>query len=372
MDIHEVYMTRVLELARCGWGKTNPNPLVGAVIVKNGEIIAEGYHKVIGGAHAEVDAFNNAKSDVTGGTLYVNLEPCSHYGRTPPCALRIIEAGIGSVVVAMEDPNPKVSGRGIKMLRDAGIEVVIGVLEKKAAALNEIFIKYISAKKPFVIMKAAMTLDGKIASASGDSKWISAEGSRQQVHMVRDRVAAIMVGINTVLADNPALTTRLPSGKGNDAVRIVVDSKGIIPADSLVINEESAAAVIVATTSLIEKEKENQLIQKGVRILKLDGPDKHVDLNWLMRELYKLEIDSVLLEGGGELNAAALNSKIVDKIMLFIAPKIIGGRNAKTPVEGEGIQLMKDALKLEDISVSRFDEDIVVEGYLKGEACLQE
>lgn len=372
MDMHEVYMARAIELARGGWGKTNPNPLVGAVIVKSGEIIAEGCHKVLGGVHAEVDAFNNAKGNVAGGTLYVNLEPCSHYGRTPPCALRIIEEGIGKVVTAMQDPNPKVSGRGIKMLRDAGIEVVEGVLGKEAAALNEIFIKYISAKRPFVIMKAAMTLDGKIASVSGDSKWISAESSRKQVHMVRDRVAAIMVGINTVLTDNPALTTRLPAGKGSDAVRIVVDSKGIIPADSLVISEAAAAGVILATTSLIEKEKEKQLVQKGVRILKLDGPDRQVDLNLLMQELYRLEIDSVLLEGGGELNAAALKSKIVDKLMLFIAPKIIGGRNAKTPVEGEGIQLMKDAIKLENVSIGRFDEDIVVEGYLKGEACLQE
>ncbi len=358
-------MKRALELARDGWGKTNPNPLVGAVIVKNGEIIAEGCHEVLGCAHAEVAALNNAKQDVRGGTLYVNLEPCSHYGRTPPCAGAIIEAGIGKVVVAMEDPNPKVSGRGIKMLRDAGIEVSVGVLQQEARNLNEVFIKYITREKPFVFMKTAMTLDGKIASACGDSQWISGEASRQQVHIIRDRVAAIMVGINTVLADNPSLTTRLGSQKGRDPVRIVVDSKGIIPVDSRVINVESSADVILATTSAIEREKEKQLLNKGIYILKCDGAGGHVDLVRLMDELFKKEMDSVLLEGGGGLNAAALHAGIVDKIMVFIAPKIVGGRDAKTPVEGHGIQLMKDAYKLKDISISRFDEDILVEGYLR-------
>ena len=372
MNMHEVYMKRALELAKGGWGKTNPNPLVGAVIVKDGEIIAEGYHQILGGAHAEVAAFNNSKQSVKGSTLYVNLEPCSHVGRTPPCARTIIEAGISKVVVAMEDPNPKVSGQGIKRLKDAGIEVVIGVLEKEARKLNEIFIKYITHKRPFVIMKTAMTLDGKIASACGDSKWISGDSSRQQVHIMRDRVAGIMVGINTVIADNPALTTRLDSGRGEDPVRIVVDSKGIVPVDSQVINVESSAGVILATTAFIESEKEKQLLKKGVRIIKLEGVEGHVDLTKLMEELYKLEIDSVLLEGGGGLNAAALNSGIVDKIMFFLAPKIIGGKDAKTPVEGAGIQYMKDAVKLEDISISRFDEDILVEGYVKGAPCLLE
>lgn len=371
MNMHEDYMKRVLELAKGGWGKTNPNPLVGAVIVRDGEIIGEGYHELLGCAHAEVAALNNSMQEVKGSTLYVNLEPCSHYGRTPPCAKAIIEAGIKEVVVAMEDPNPKVSGQGIKLLKDAGIEVVVGVLEKEARKLNEIFIKYITHKKPFVIMKTAMTLDGKIASACGDSRWISGESSRQQVHIIRDRVAAIMVGINTVLADNPSLTARLDSGRGKDPVRIVVDSRGIIPMDSRVINVESPAGVMLATTSLIESEKEKQLMDKGICILKADGYEGHVDLVKLMDELYKLEIDSILLEGGGSLNAAALNSGIVDKVMIFIAPKIIGGKDAITPVEGTGIQLMKDAVKLEDISISRFDEDILVEGYVKGEPCLQ-
>lgn len=370
--MHDLYMKRALELAKLGWGKTNPNPLVGAVIVKDGEIIAEGYHEKIGGSHAEVAAFNNATRDVKGGTIYVNLEPCSHYGRTPPCAKRIIEAGISKVVIGMVDPNPKVSGQGIKILKDAGIDVIEGVLENQAKKINEIFIKYITQKSPFVIMKTAMTIDGKIASISGDSKWISGESSRQYVHIVRDRVAAIMVGINTVLLDNPSLTTRLSSGQGKDPIRIIVDSMGRIPIDSKVIDSESKAGIILATTSLIDIEKEKQLINKGVKVLKLDGENGHVDLIRLMKELYKLEIDSVLLEGGGGLNAAALNSCIVDKVMTFIAPKIIGGQGAKTSVEGKGIPYMKDAINLQDLSINRFGQDIMIEGYVKGTTCLQE
>lgn len=365
--MYERYMQRAFELAKLGWGMTSPNPLVGAVIVKDGRIIAEGYHAKRGCAHAEAAAFENAKEDVRGATLYVNLEPCSHYGKTPPCAKAIIEKGISKVVMAMIDPNPKVAGRGVAMLKEAGIQVVCGILEQEAKKLNEIFIKYITQKRPFVIMKTAMTLDGKIASARGDSKWISGEASRRYVHTLRNRVTAVMVGINTVLADNPSLTARLDSETTRDPVRIVVDSKGLIPPDSRVINEESSAGLILATTTAIDPEKERLLMDKGVRILKADSPGGHVDLAKLMDELYKLEIDSVLLEGGGGLNAAALDSGIVDKVMTFIAPKIIGGKDAKTPVEGEGIEIMEHAVKLQDISISRFDEDILIEGYVRGD-----
>ena len=372
MNMHEGYMQRALELAELGWGRTNPNPLVGAVIVKNGKIIAEGYHEKLGCAHAEVAAMNHAREDVRGATLYVNLEPCSHYGRTPPCAKAIIERGISEVIIAITDPNPEVAGRGIKMLKEAGIQVVSGVLKKEAEKLNEIFIKYITKKRPFLIMKTAMTLDGKIATFQGDSKWISGESSRQHVHAVRDRVAAIMVGINTVLADNPSLTTRLHSGKGKDAVRIVVDSKGVIPLDSEIINVKSSAGAILATTQALDHDKERLLAEKGIQILKINGPQGHVDLAKLMDELYMLGIDSVLLEGGGRLNAAALDSGIVDKVMTFIAPKMIGGENAITSVEGAGTERMVNAVKLQDISIRRFDEDILVEGYVKGDLCLQE
>lgn len=372
MDNNENYMKKALALARAGWGYTNPNPLVGAVIVKNGEIIAEGYHEKLGGSHAEIAAFSNAKCDVSGGTLYVNLEPCSHYGRTPPCAEAIIQKGIKEVVIAMTDPNPKVAGKGIQMLRNAGIRVITGVLEEEAKKLNEIFIQYITQKKPFVIMKSAMTLDGKIATVTGDSRWVSCEASREYVHMIRARVAAVMAGSRTVIKDNPSLTTRLSNGVGKDAVCIVVDSKGIIPVNSKVFNCYSKAGVILAATSAIDREKEKQLMGRGVHVLKLDGRGGFVDLNGLMQELYKLEIDSILLEGGGGLNAAALDAGIIDKVMMFIAPKIIGGKDTVTPVEGIGISYMRYAVLLKEIQVSRFGEDILVEGYVKGDLCLPE
>ncbi|ACL76353.1 bifunctional diaminohydroxyphosphoribosylaminopyrimidine deaminase/5-amino-6-(5-phosphoribosylamino)uracil reductase RibD [Ruminiclostridium cellulolyticum] len=364
MNIHEFYMKRTLEIAKEGWGRTNPNPLVGAVIAKNGKIISEGFHEALGCAHAEVCAFSNAPTDISGATLYVNLEPCSHYGRTPPCVKAIIDSGIKEVVVAMVDPNPKVSGKGIQMLKDANINVIVGVLEEEAKKLNEIFIHYITKRLPFVIMKTAMTLDGKIASVTGDSKWISGEYSREYVHAIRNRVSSIMVGVNTVINDNPSLTARPISGKGIDPVRIVVDSSGRIPIESRVIQSDSEAGLILATTEKIHKDKETQLLSRGVRIIKTAPKNGKVNLRELMEELYKLEIDSVLLEGGGTLNFSALEAGIVNKVMTFISPKIIGGSSAVTPVGGKGIEKMKDAIALSDIRVERFDRDVLIEGYV--------
>jgi diaminohydroxyphosphoribosylaminopyrimidine deaminase / 5-amino-6-(5-phosphoribosylamino)uracil reductase len=364
LNIHERYMKRVLELAKLGWGRTNPNPLVGALIVKNGEVIAEGYHKAVGQAHAEVNAINNAKQDISGSTMYVNLEPCSHYGRTPPCVKAICEAGIKEVVISMADPNPRVSGQGVRILREKGISVIEGVLEVEAKKLNEIFIKYITYKKPFVIMKAAMTVDGKTATVCGDSKWISGKCSREYVHHMRDRMASVMVGIDTVLEDNPLLTTRLEGREGKDPVRIVADSKGRIPVNSNIIKTKSSAGIVLATTTEIDKEKENILLDMGVNIIKTGSSGGLVDLQQLMDELYRMEIDSVLLEGGGTLNASALSSGIVDKIMFFIAPEIIGGKDAKTPVEGKGIEYVRNAIKLRDIKITHFDNDILYEAYI--------
>lgn len=286
-----------MELAKCGWGRTNPNPLVGATIVKNNKIISQGYHKALGLAHAEVDAIMNAKENVEGSTLYVNLEPCSHFWKTPPCAKAIIEAGIKNVIVAMVDPNPKVQGNGIKMLREAGVNVTLGVLENEARKLNEIFIKYITKNMPFVIMKSAMTLDGKTASVCGNSKWISCEGSINYVHEMRSRVSAIMVGINTVIIDNPSLTTRLSAKECKDPIRVIIDSKGRLPLDSNVLKSSNNVGVILATTSQIDSEKEKHLIDKGVTIIKSDNEDGSVNLKIVMKKLYKLGIDSVLLEG---------------------------------------------------------------------------
>lgn len=365
MDIK--YMERALELAQKGVGYTNPNPLVGAVIVKDGKIIGEGYHEVYGGNHAEVNAFKNATEDVKGATMYVTLEPCAHYGKTPPCVNAIVEKGIKKVVVSLGDPNPEVEGRGIKFLRDNGIEVVTGVLEKESRRINEIFLKYITTKLPFCILKTAMTLDGKIATRTGDSKWITNEESRKYVHKLRHRVAAIMVGIGTVLQDNPYLNTRLESIKGSDPIRVIVDTYAKIPIEANVLNSQSNARTIIASTELAPKEKFRKLEGKGAEIIVTPLKDGRVDLNHLIKSLGERKIDSVLIEGGSELNYSAVEAGIVDKVNAFIAPKFIGGGQTKTPIGGLGRTLMKDAILLKNISVHRFGNDIMIEGYLKGE-----
>lgn len=358
------YMKRAIELSKLGEGYTYPNPLVGAVIVKNGEIIGEGYHKCFGGPHAEINAFNNATESVEGAIMYVTLEPCSHYGKTPPCAKAIVEKGIKKVVIGMKDPNELVSGRGIKLLEENGIEVIQGVCSEEVERLNEIFIKYITTKLPFCILKTAMTLDGKISTVTGDSKWISSEASREYVHKIRHRVSGIMVGVGTVLQDDPSLTTRLKNSKGRDSARIIVDTRAIVPLDAKVLNLNSDAKTIIATTDLADMKKIEKLEAKGAEVLVVPSSHNKVDLHQLMVQLGKLGIDSILLEGGSELNYSALESGIVDKVISFIAPKIIGGVGAKTPVGGRGISDLKDAIYLKDIILSRIEDDIVVEGYL--------
>jgi diaminohydroxyphosphoribosylaminopyrimidine deaminase/5-amino-6-(5-phosphoribosylamino)uracil reductase len=364
MDADIEYMLKALELSQKGIGYTKPNPLVGTVIVKDGKIIGEGYHELYGGNHAEINAFKNATTDVSGATMYVTLEPCSHYGKTPPCANAIVEKGIKKVVIALKDPNPLVAGKGIKILEDNGIEVVTGILEEECKKTNEIFLKYITIQTPFCIMKTAMTLDGKIATNIGDSKWITNEASRKYVHELRHRVSGIMVGIETVLKDNPSLNTRLENKKCNDPVRIIVDSRCRIPLDSKVLNIESASKTIIATTELASDSTLNVLRNKGAEIIITPLRDNRVNLCYLMKELGKLKIDSVLLEGGSTLNYSALEQGIVDKVLYFIAPKLIGGKFAKTPIGGEGKLAMKDAILLKNIEVTRFHNDIMVEGYL--------
>lgn len=365
MDVE--YMKRALELAEKGIGYTNPNPLVGAVIVKDGKIIGEGYHQVYGSHHAEVNAFKNATEDVKGATMYVTLEPCSHYGKTPPCANAIVEKGIKKVIVGLVDPNPEVSGRGVKILRDNGIEVITGVLEEEGRKLNEIFLKYITTRLPFCIMKTAMTLDGKIAAYTGDSKWITGEASRKYVHQLRHRAASIMVGIGTILADDPMLTTRFDAGEGSDPIRIIVDSSARIPLEAKVLNLKSRARTIIATTEKADKDKIEALKEKDAEVIITPLKNEKVDLSFLMKALGERKIDSILLEGGSELNYAALEEGIVDKINAFIAPKIIGGSTAKTPVGGEGKAYMKDAILLKEIDIQRFGDDIMVEGYIRKE-----
>lgn len=358
------YMRRALELAKGGIGYTSPNPLVGAVIVKEGRIIGEGYHEAYGGKHAEVNAFLSATESAEGGTMYVTLEPCSHYGKTPPCANLIVEKGIKKVIIGLEDPNPLVAGKGIKILEEAGIEVVTGVLKEEGKKLNEIFIKYITTNIPFVIMKTAMTLDGKIATRTNASKWITGELSRKHVHELRHKVAGIIVGIGTVLADDPSLTTRLEDRMGKDPIRIIVDSSGRIPLGSKVLNLKSHTETIVAVTNKVANEKIKGLQKKGARVIVTPSKKGRVDLNFLMKELGQRNIDSILLEGGSELNYSALEEGIVDKVNAFIAPKIIGGNTAKTPVGGQGKAYMNEAINLEHTDIHIFGQDIMIEGYI--------
>lgn len=366
--MNQQFMRRALDLSKIGIGHTNPNPLVGAVLVKDEKSIGEGYHEYYGGPHAEINAINSSTQDVRGATMYVTLEPCSHYGKTPPCVNTIIDRGISKVVIGMKDPNPIVAGRGIQILQDNGIEVITGVLEDEIKKLNEIFIKFITTKTPFCILKTAMTIDGKIATTTGDSKWIANSKSRKYVHQIRNRVSAIMVGIGTVIADDPLLTTRLEDNEGVDAVRIIVDTKGRIPLEAKVLNNNSNTKTILATTQKAEKDKLNAIEDKGAEILITPLRENRVDLKYLVKELGKRGVDSILIEGGSSLNYSALSEGIVDKVITFIAPKIVGGQKAKTPVGGEGIRFVKDCIRLDNISINRFDEDIMIEGYIrKGE-----
>ena len=359
-------MKLALELAKKGIGRVHPNPMVGAVIVKDGKILGQGYHKKCGEGHAEVNAFKDAEEkneNVEGAEMYVTLEPCSHFGKTPPCADKIIEKKISKVFIGTLDPNPLVAGRGVKKLKDAGIYVEYGILESECYKLNEVFMKYIVKKEPFVVMKTGMSLDGKIATYSGESKWITEEKSREDVHNLRNELTGIMVGINTVLKDNPQLTCRVNGGR--NPIRIIVDSTLKIPIDCKIVNTAKEVETIIATTDKANLDKINSLEDKGVKIIVVPSKNGKVNLKELMTILGKLKIDSILLEGGGTLNFSALEEGIVDKVKIYIAPKIIGGKDSKTPIEGKGIDNLKDAFKLTNLSVSTIKEDILVEGYVE-------
>jgi diaminohydroxyphosphoribosylaminopyrimidine deaminase/5-amino-6-(5-phosphoribosylamino)uracil reductase len=358
------YMERAIEISKKAVGFVNPNPLVGAVIVKDNRIIGEGYHEYFGGPHAEVNAFKNAKEDVEGATMYVTLEPCSHYGKTPPCADAIVKSKIAKVVVGMIDPNPQVSGRGIEILRSNGIDVIVGVMDKEIKKTNEIFIKYITQKRPFCIMKTAMTIDGKISTSTGDSKWISNEKSRSYVHELRQNVTGIMVGIGTVLADDPELTTRRQDKISKNPIRIVIDSKAKIPLESKVLKCDDKTKTIIATTEFAKDSKVEAIKQKGAVVIVTKSKNGWVNLTELMSLLCEMGIDSILLEGGSTLNYSALQEGIVDKVITFISPKIFGGTTGKTPVGGQGVEHVSDSIVLRDAEVTRFDEDIMIEAYV--------
>lgn len=349
-------MYRAIELAKCGMGFTNPNPLVGAVIVKNGEIIGEGYHMIYGGPHAEKNAIDNAVGDVCGADMYVTLEPCSHHGKQPPCCRAVVQAGIKNIYIGSSDPNPLVSGHGMQYLKNHGVNVTCGVLKEECDKINKIFFHYITHKTPYVIMKTAMTIDGKCATYTGHSKWISNEQSRYDTHLTRKKVSGIMVGINTVLADNPMLNCRCENPK--NPARIVCDSNLRIPKNSDIVTTANEIPAYIATVS-DNTEKINELTRCGVNIIKTSG--ERVNLKELMAKLGELGIDSVLLEGGSELNASMLKENLVNKLEVYIAPKIIGGLGAKNVVGGIGVANMDNAYLFKNPIITRFGDDIKIE-----------
>ena len=367
----EKYMRRAIELAKKGSGHVNPNPLVGAVIVRDGEIIGEGYHECYGQLHAERNSIANAKkrgNSLEGSTIYVTLEPCCHYGKTPPCTEAIIEEKIAKVVVGSDDPNPLVSGKGFQMLREKGIEVIPHFLKEECDAINHVFFHYIRTGTPYVAMKYAMTMDGKIACYTGDSKWVTGEKSRAHVQTLRNHYKGIMAGIGTVLADDPMLNCRIEGGR--DPIRIIADSHLRIPMDSQLVRTAGQQPLIVACLPDADEEKAAQLQEKGVEVLRIPGvttaditeeQKEVISLPVLMKELGARKIDGILLEGGGQLNESALQAGIVDRIYCYIAPKIFGGAQAKTPVEGQGLTRAADAWQFNRIGMQEFGQDILLE-----------
>lgn len=356
MISHKKYMDIAIKLAEKGRGCVSPNPLVGCVIVKRGKIVGKGYHKKYGEAHAEINALKAAGKKANNATMYVNVEPCSHWGKTSPCTEKIVEAGVREVVVGMEDPNPLVDG--YKELKFRGLKTRIGILRDESKKLNEIYIQYMKTKKPFIILKLAMSIDGKIATSSGDSKYITSIESRKYVHQLRNDFDAVMVGINTIARDNPLLDSRLVKGK--NPIKIIVDSTLKISEGAKVFRDPSK--VIIATTKKAPKNKIEKLQHKGVRILVLNPKKGMVDLKELVKELGKSEIASVMIEGGAELSGNAIKEGIVNKLLIFTAPKIIG--NGLNPIKNLGIKKVNKAINLKNISTRKIGKDLLVEGNL--------
>ena len=359
------YMQRAIELARRGEGWVNPNPLVGAVIVKDGRVIAEGWHHKYGELHAERDALRALKEPAEGATIYVTLEPCCHYGKQPPCTMAIMEHGISRVVIGSRDPNPLVAGKGVRMLREHGITVVEDFMREECDALNPVFFHYITTGRPYVKMKYAMTADGKIATKTGASKWITSEEARELVHDWRNACRGIMAGIGTVLADDPLLNCRRPGGR--DPVRIICDSRLRIPEDSQICRTAQKYETIVACALSEDADrrpeemraKAERLRQQGVEVWSVPAQDGSVDLKELVKRLGKRGIDSILLEGGGTLNESALRAGIVQEVNAFVAPKIFGGK-ARSPVEGTGVEVPQEALQMEMKQVRQVGKDLLI------------
>ena len=355
----EFYMQLALKNAQAMKGQTDPNPLVGAVIVNDNRIVGVGAHMKAGEPHAEIHALRMAGDYAKGGTIYVTLEPCSHHGRTGPCAVALVEAGIKKVVIATLDPNPVVAGNGVKILKEAGIEVVIGVCEEESRQMNEVFNKFIVEKTPFVTLKAATTLDGKTATHTASSKWITSEDARRDVHQLRSENMAILVGVNTVIEDNPELTSRIQNGR--NPIRVILDSSLRIPLDAKVVTDKQAETWIF-TSENYSKEKRKLLEDSGISVYVTRGIQQ-VDPADVMKTLGEKLVSSVLIEAGGTLNAALFEQHLIDKVVLYMAPKIVGGQSAPTFLEGKGIAMMADAVELTNLSVASVGKDFKFIGY---------
>ncbi|WP_041283760.1 bifunctional diaminohydroxyphosphoribosylaminopyrimidine deaminase/5-amino-6-(5-phosphoribosylamino)uracil reductase RibD [Desulfobacca acetoxidans] len=358
------YMALALKLAARGVGCTSPNPMVGAVVVRDGYIVGRGYHRRYGGPHAEVEALRQAGSQADGATLYVTLEPCNHYGQTPPCTEAILAAGIRRVVIANSDPNPHVAGGGAAYLQSKGLLVQSGLLAKAGSRLNEAFFKAMTIGQPFVIAKAAASLDGKIATRTNDSQWITGAPARTWVHRLRHQVDAILVGVGTVMADDPQLTTRLPRGQGKDPIRLVLDSRLRLPLNAKVLTQISAAPTWMVCTPSAPSEKITAIQELGAEVIITPAIENRVELRTLLKILGERRIQSLLVEGGAEVQGAFFDAGLVDKFHLFLAPKFIGGRQAPGILGGLGASRLAEAQLAHDLSIRRIGEDILISGYL--------
>ncbi len=356
------YMAMALELAAKGAGRVSPNPMVGAVVVRNGRMVGQGYHQVVGGPHAEVHALDDAGDKAVGATLYVTLEPCNHHGRTPPCTEKILGAGVKRVVVAMADPNPGVRGGGNAYLQAHGLEVTCGILEQEARRLNESFIKFIQTGQPFVVLKMAATLDGRIATSRGDARWVTGDRARRVVHRMRHSMDAIMVGIGTVRADDPELTTRMPDDDGIDPIRLVLDTHLSMSPGARMLSRKSDAPTYLVCGPETDQVRRKALSDAGARILELPLREGRIDMAHLVKRLGEMEISSLLIEGGAAVAGSALRSGIVDKVALFLAPKLLGGDGIPM-CTGPGPEWMKQALNVENPTVERVGADILIQGY---------
>ncbi|MGA1864186.1 MAG: bifunctional diaminohydroxyphosphoribosylaminopyrimidine deaminase/5-amino-6-(5-phosphoribosylamino)uracil reductase RibD [bacterium] len=360
------YIKMALKLAEKGKGRVSPNPLVGALVVKGDHIVGQGYHARYGDKHAETKALEEAGSEAKGATIYINLEPCCHHGQTPPCVDEIIKAGISKAVISIRDPNPIVNGKSIEILKNKGIEVRLGILEKTASKLNEFFFKYITTRTPFVTLKSGMSLDGKVATKTGESKWITSDVSREYVHQLRNQMDATLVGIETILRDNPRLTTRLKNSKGRDPIRVVIDSLLRIPIRMRIFTQESDAGNIIITTINAPIDRIKKIESSGAKVLFVKPKGKNrVDMQAMTEELGKLQITSLLIEGGPGINASAFQEGIVDKVIMFIAPIIIGGKIAPSAIQGDGIAKLEEAVKIHNIKTKRLGHDLMIECYVE-------